>query len=289
MAEERLIDDDEDKNKKEGYTLEVEDGHEIKIEDALSEELEDGLKDELEVEEPIEATLEVQNEILNEEFCRLKEEATRLLNKREYEKALKVLNDAEGIFGDGELYAMKIRALSCDFSSFSALRQCERVLPNLKENCTDDQKEELKALSGNYSRREAELKKQTEALKSELDKGRDERRPLFAQIKKTALRIFLISLAVCIVLSVTAITLAGTVMFAAQDGSLLAVTIVFCVLALISFIILCVFAHKLWVAASNYAANEKDATSEVGRNYKKAVTELKSIQNILSALENDIS
>lgn len=302
MAEERMIDEDKDKNKKGKYFIRVnEDGEEELVIEEREEEAQEEIVSFAEEDDEEAATLTPEQyaekrRILaeaeaaeNNRFAELKDKVKEALKLKDFETAKYDLEQAEEVKTDGEFYCLKMRTLSREFKDFSALKECEEVAPFIKDEASAEQKAELKNLSSEYEKKLKELKASSEKLGSELEEKRAERRVLFGAIRKSAL-IFLLSSAVPFaIFLITGIILAFTVMFSAENGSMLILTIVFFAFAGVMLIVTAIAARKFWAAASNYSANERNSTSELGRRYDEENKALTTLTNILSAFENDIS
>jgi hypothetical protein len=305
MAEERLIDDDLNKDKK--YKIRVnEDGEE----ELYIDESEDGEDEEtdipvFEVQESDtddeEAAVLTPEQLAERERLKAEEERAReeksenfinqtvdKLSCGDFEGALFAANKAEEVgLRLGEVYSLKLRALTRDFSDYNNLEESAAVCDSVKAECTDEQKQGLLAIAAGYKKKVATLTHETEELKKKNDEGKEERRGYFASKKKRGFALFLATAIPFAVFLILAISF-STIMFSDENGLFLVLTIVFAALALATLIATVFTARTFWDAERNVKLNEKDTSTELGRQYLAKLNELNLVKQIYTTIGGDI-
>lgn len=299
MAEERLIDDDLDRNKK--YKIRKNADGEDELYFDGEEEESGGYSAEL-YEIPAFSEDDGDAGVLTPEQIAEREESRRLAeeNTRRYveehiakaeeqfksgdaEGALFNLNSARNVDGRcGKVYALKMKVLTRNFKDFSASDDCLSCSEGVRHYCTDEQKAELFALSGNLKKHIEKLEENAAALHVEVESKKAERREVYAKDRGTAIKWFSLTAVpflVCLVLAVSF----GSVMFAKQNGLNLILTIIFAALAVVLFVVTAFTSRKMWVAMKNYSLNEKNSSTRIGREYEEQLSEIKKLKTVLSS------
>ena len=302
MAEERLIDDDINKNKK--YKIRKnEDGEdELYIDESYEEETEDDESVVFNIpeftEDDEEAAVLTPEQLAAREEARRQEEERRkqfvaenvakakeLVDKGDFDEALYNLNSAENTDGKcGEVFALKIKVLTRNFTDFTALDECVDCSEGIRNYCTPDQKAEIASLSEPLESHTQKLEEQVAALHVEVEEKKSERRALFAEDRKKTVKLFTFTTVPFIVCLVLAISF-GSVMFARQDGVNLILTIVFAAFALVFFIATLFTAHKMWSAMQKFSLNEKNTSTRLGREYEELRATVKKLNTVLTSLK----
>lgn len=297
MAEERIIDDDLDKNKKykirknadgedelyfdgEEGESEVEYGAELYEVPAFSEDDEDAG-----VLTPDQLAARADARRMAEESVkrRVKEyllKAEERLKASDFDGALAAVSAAENADdGCGAAYALKIKALTRNFNDFSDLDGCAACSENIRLYCTDEQKEELSSLSGNLERRLEELKKEADGLRAEVEAKKAERRAVFVKERNGSVKWFVLTALPFVVFLALAVSF-GSVIFAKQNGFNLILTIVFAVLAALFFVATVITARRMSAAIQKYSLNEKNSSTQIGRDYERLLSEIKKLNAV---------
>lgn len=307
MAEERLFDLDEDKDKK--YKIRVnEDGEEeLVIEGADSESNGAEEKDSKELYEIPEideddeeaavltpeqyaARLEQRRREAEENakkfnlyFSRAKE----LLGNEDFSGALQEIERAEEYeTGDGGLSALKLLAVTKNFTDFSAAEDCAEAADSVAENCTAEQKSELAARSERLVDKIADLRREVEALRLENEEKRSERRKYFKDKRRGAMRWFLAT-ALPLVAFVCLFAAFFTVRYTLQDGTYMVVTIVFGVLSVVAFVATLLTGRRLWAVQRNISLNEKNSSTKLGREYEEKNAELELMRRVRRSVKEE--
>ncbi|MDE6442636.1 MAG: hypothetical protein K2L12_07805 [Clostridia bacterium] len=280
MAEERLIDTDDDKDKK--YKIRInEDGEEeLYIEVGDDEDEEPVFDMPLYDDDDEEAAILTPEQLAERERIRQEEELARIgrrdnmlektrtaLEKGDFEDALYAVNNAIENDGEcGEAHYLKMRILTRDLTTFNNPEECTECAENVSKYCDESQKAGLKELSSGLESKLKEAEKRTEELKQVNEAGKDERRNTFAVAKTHALIGLILTVCPFAVFLITTIVF-STMMFADENGAYLIATIVLGALALIAFICALVGANKYWTAVRNVKLNESDTSTQAGRDY----------------------
>jgi hypothetical protein len=295
MAEERLIDDDLNKDKK--YRIRVnEDGEEELYIDETEEESEDDIpvfevqESDVDDEEAAVLTPEqlAERERLKNEAERARKEksdtlissALEKISSGDFEGALFDINKAEEVgLRMNEVSAIKLRTLTRDFTDFTRLAESAAYSTFVKEECSAEQKSELVSIAGGYKNKINDLTKECNELKEQNEKGKEERRGYFSAKKKKTLSAFIATAVPFAVFLILAISF-STIMFADENGLYLILSIVFIALAFVA-LVACVFTGRaFWAAASKVKLNERDSSTEVGRNYLNVCEQLKLVKEV---------
>lgn len=298
MAEERLIDDDKDKK----YKIRINENgeEELVISDEPDEE-EIPVLGEFAYEDDEEAVdltpeqlaererlKEQEEKARQEKFNAFIEKAKAQLEEGDFVAAAYSLIQAEELDDkNGELYCLKLKAHSRNFTDFLSSEKCEDAAEGVKSYAVKEDRAKLLSEAEGLKTRISEVEEKTQRLKAENEEGKAERRDTFAREKRQALIIFLcvaVPLLACAVLTIVF----ATMMFADENGAYLIATIVLGAVTLISLTVTLISGHRLWNAARKVKLNERDNTTKVGREYLESKKEFERLKNIYSCLSDDI-
>lgn len=305
MAEERLIDDDKDRKYKIRKNAYGED--ELVLDDTpeAEEEIEEVGFEVPEFEEDDEELAVMTPEQLAERR-RLKEEADKrrqeevkntanrarqLIADGKYEDANYILSAVESPTGDdAEVSALKLRAITRDFTDYADAEDGLFVAESLKTGITEEIRTELTPYLDGVNEVRASLKEEVEALSNENDAKKDERRARFKARKKNSLIAFLITGIPLLVFAVLAIYY-STIMYAEKDGSNITLFIVFIALAGVFLIASLITARRLWQSANYLKLNENNSSTKLGRELEDKKAQLDFVEKICEVIGsgNDIS
>lgn len=304
MAEERLIDDDKDRKYKIRKNADGED--ELVIDDSPDGEEEESdipvFEIPVAVEDDEEAAVLTPEQLAERERLKKEEETAReqklsaaiskakqKLEEGDFEAALYTLNKVQDIAGDnGEYYCLKVKTLSRNFTDFLALEKCAEAADGVSKFATAEQKAELKELAAEYGKKATELEQTAATLHEENERKKEERRVIFAEIKAKAARNLLIAAAPFALLLILAIVF-STLIFSAENGTFLILTIVFAALTAIMLVFTLITLRKYLEASRNVRLNESDASTKLGREYLQYKTDYENLKRILTSFENDLS
>ena len=301
MAEERLIDDDKDRkykirineNGEEELVISPQDGEEENAEEVSFEVPDFDTDDE-------EAAVMTPEQLAARQRQREEEEARRAkkvgvyvarakacLDEEDYSGAIYALGEAGELDGaNGEIYALKVKAYSKNFTDWSQLEACAEAADGLEEHGTEELKNGLKEISSARPAKIAETEKTVDALNEENEVKKAERREVFLKRKKTAFIAFGACAAPFAVFLVLAAVIGAEFMFTREDALFTVITAVFAVLALAAFIAMLVTAHRLWDASRNVKLNERNSSTKLGREYEDKNTQLKQLTRIYAVINN---
>lgn len=299
MAEERLIDADKDKKYKIRKNADGEDelyiDGDYETEEEV-EELEFALPDEDEDDEEIadltpeqaaalikereEQERKTQAEI--ERLCAILDETKQ---NEDWDGAARACDSLLNLDAETEwAYGEKLVALTCNFNDYSLEKDIISTANGLENYGTDEQKAQIDELAGEKFQKElATTQDQTAKLKAELDEKRQQRLPAF---KKSAIStgiFFGISLALFVTALVLALHFYG-IMYADQNGTNIIYTIVFGALTLIFFAILLIATRKFCDATRLIYLNNRDDSTELGREYVASKSKLATLIAIKNAI-----
>ncbi len=301
MAEERLIDDDKDRKYK---VVKNADGEEELVIDTSPEEPEEELGFEVPElsSDDEEAAVMTPEQLAERERMRaeagaankakLKEISARaeaLLEEGKLDDAGYVLAGAEDLGDDGEIYALKLRAITRDFSDFSNAEEGEEAVEGVKKFAPKEVVESLSYAAPTLQKRAEELKTEVAALDKENEDKKSERRTVFRN-KRNHSAIFFAAAAVPFIVFAALAIYYGTHLTAVKDGANIPLFITFISLAGVFFVATLFAAKALWKNANNLKLNEKNSSTKLGRSLEEKKAELKLVEGISEILEgNDLS
>lgn len=299
MAEERLIDDDLNKDKKYRIRKNADGEDELYIDDSVQEEPEEFEAISFDVPEFSEGEGELTPEQIaaaeqekRERAARLRgalsvnlEKAQARLVEENFEGALESAEAALQIDpASGLAWSLKLKSLTKNLTDFERLDDCVEIVDNITNFCNDEQKAELADLSSPLENKIFELEEQAAAMHVEVEDKKAERRAVFLEDRKKSIKWFSITGVPFIVCLIIAIAFAS-VMFARKDGVYLIVTIAFAALAAIFFIASLFTSHKMWDAMKKVSLNEKNSSTQLGRDYENLLSEIKKHNTVLHSFK----
>lgn len=301
MAEERLIDDDKDRKYKIRKNADGED--EIVLDDSpeIEEETEEldfevpdfGVDDE-------EAAVMTPEQLAAREKAREEAEAKRLadlnahithakelISAKKYGDCVFVLDEAlELDKGLAEAYALKIVALTSDFTDLSRAEEGLEAADGLKTFMDGGARENYADLKSSAEKVRETLSKEVEEVNTRNDAARESRRVSFTKKRNVSAIWFAATGLPLVVFAVLAIYF-STVMHATKDGSNMVLFFVFLGIAVAFLIATLITAHKFWDSAKLLSLNEKNSSSKLGRECDEKNLQLKFIDRVISAFEED--
>lgn len=294
MGEERFIDENKDKK----YKIRInEDGEEELVIDESEDEdapVFDMPDYEFDDEEAAELTPEQLKEreekkaeeekAKNEKLNSLLIEAKEKLEKSDFTGANGVLIQAEEVDNTcGEVYCLKLKALSKNMTEFSNLESLADASDKVKAYATEEQKKELLENSEKLKALLDEAEAKTKALSSENEEKKGERRSVFKKrFIKSAVALFC-TLVPLIVFFILAITYAKRIIEGEMDENMVS-TIVFAALTVVSFIATVFTVKGFWSATRDVILNERDGSTKLGREYLESKTRLDYLKRIYDIL-----
>ena len=298
MAEERIIDDDLDRNKKYKIRKNSDGEDELYIDDSNEVEVAEIDETVFDIPEFVEddeeaAVLTPEQLATREEAKRQEEERKRrlvaesiaaaeaLIAEGDFDGALYHLNTAENTDGRyGGVFALKIKVLTRNFTDFTSAQDCVACAECIKKYCTAEQKAELAALSEPLKKHTQSLEEQIAAIHVEVEEKKSERRIVFMQDRKKWVMGFtftVIPFLACLIMAISF----STVIHAELSYTNLILTIIFAALAFIFFIATVFTARKMWAAMRKVSLNEKNSATRLGREYEELVDTAKKLNAVL--------
>ncbi len=281
MAEERLIDDDIEKDKKYSFRIN-EDGEEelviVQEEPAPVPALEEQPQGEDERFDAVE-----EERVVGDILARAREE---MVNNR-YSTALEFLSQAKEILPrDGEIAALELYAYTRGFTEYSqgALPDAAAAARDVAAYCTPEQKKNLgergaEELKGMIS----SLQREVEELDRRNEEGKAARAVRFDADNKKSLIFFFPAVALFIA------SLAAAIYFAVgiegdRTDTFVIYTLVFTAVTLALFVVCLVAGRALSITARRVRMNKDNSCTQLGREYVAANTRLNHLRTIYDAV-----
>ncbi|MDE7168166.1 MAG: hypothetical protein K2O28_04880 [Clostridia bacterium] len=303
MAEERLIDDDKDRKYK---IIKNADGEDELVIDDTPDEAEP--EDELGFEVPEldsddeEAAVMTPEQLAAREKQREEEEAARkgklktiaeralsFLDEKKYEEAGYALAEADELGDDGEIYALKLRTVTRDFTDFTNTEDGAEAANGVKNFTAKETVANLAYALPSLKAKAEELKAEAEALDKENEEKKSERRVVFKKKRNNSLIFFAATAVPLIVFAALAIYY-GTHLTAVKGGANIPLFIAFVSIAGVLFIGAVIAAKFLWKNSNNLKLNEKNSATKLGRKLEEKKAELSLVESISEIfVKNDIS
>lgn len=307
MAEERLIDDNTDKDKDKKYRFRInEDGEEeLEIYGGDEEEEEAGPEDELvdsgyevpEFDDDDEDAAAMTPEQLFAERKKQEEERTaremkaaELINKAlslrdggNEEYALTTLDSAQKECPDnGGIYVLKLGILTKDFTDISRLDECIDAAAGCKTYASAEDKSRISAALSEKIKSELEAQRaQNAQLKADNEQKKSGRRAVFMSGFKVALRNFLFAFIPFVAFLCAAVALTPQ-MYSDKNGTMLALTIAMYALAGAAFIASVILARFVATSARRLKVNESNLSTALGRTYTEGTLRAEKLEKLYS-------
>ena len=299
MAEERLIDDDLNKDKKYRIRKNADGEDELYIDDSVEEEQADLETVSFSVPEFSDGDGELTPEQIaaaeqekRERAERIKgalsvniEKAQAKLAEEDFEGAITSVEAALQVDpASGAAWALKLKILTKNFTDFENIDDCVETAENVVNYCGDDQKAELTEAGAPLESRIMQLEEQAAALHVEVEEKKSERRTVFLENRKKSVKWFSITFIpfiACLVIALAFIPFIS----ARKDGLNAILAIVFAVLAALFFIATLFTAHKMWDDMKKLSLNEKNSSTQMGRDYEKMLSDIKKLNTVLHSFK----
>lgn len=307
MAEERLIDDNTDKDKDKKYRFRInEDGEEeLEIYGGDEEEEEAGPEDELvdsgyevpEFDDDDEEAAAMTPEQLFAERKKQEEERTaremkaaELINKAlslrdggNEEYALTSLDSAQKECPDnGGIYVLKLGILTKDFTDISRLDESIDAAAGCKTYASAEDKSRISAALSEKIKSELEAQRaQNAQLKADNEQKKSDRRTVFMSGFKVALRNFLFAFIPFVAFLCAAVALTPQ-MYSDKNGTMLALTIAMYALAGAAFIASVILARFVATSARRLKVNESNLSTALGRTYTEGTLRAEKLEKLYS-------
>ncbi len=304
MAEERLIDDDEDKKyrlkrNEDGEMTLVKTGEDEESPEEEGEEIGLAMPGDGEVDEEIALMTPEQYALKLEEDKRQAEEREKEVNgliakaeedisKGMFSTALEYLGRAEELDDKkGAVYALGIRAYTRDFTDYSQVVKAAEYASGAAEYADAQIKADLRKRAGGAPERNiASLKGQIESLSRENESAKAERAVKFNKDRNIALILFFCNLASFAIFCGLGGYYAG-IMYTVSTGIYIILTCVFAGLAFV-FLIVCAFAaRRLATAVRRVRLNKRDSSTALGRTLMEKQSELRAFENLLGCMKEE--
>ena len=295
MAEERLIDDDLNKDKKYRIRKNADGEDELYIDDSVQEEIEEFEAVSFDVPEFAEGEDELtpeQRAIAEQEkksraerirgalSVNLEKSQGKLLDE-DFDGALESAEAAIQIDPtSGAAWSLKLKSLTKNFTDFERIDDCMEAASNIAQFCSHNQKSELSEQASPLESKIMQLEEQAAVLHVEVEEKKSERREKFLEDRKKSVKWFCLTGVPFVAFLIVAIAFAS-IMFARKDGVNIVVTIVFAALAAIFFIATLFTSHRMWEAMKKLSLNEKNKSTQLGRDYEKLLSDIKKLNTVL--------
>ena len=304
MAEERLIDDDKDRkykiriNEKGEEELYIDETpEEEEPEETLGFEVPDFDGDDEEAAVMTPEQLAARDKAREEaEQKRLKNitaraaHAQKLIWENKFQDALYVLDEAERFGHDGKICALKVIALTQNYTDYSRAEDGITAAEGVENYAEDEVKGKFAPDKKAIKAQCAELKTRVESLKTDYEKQRGEREERYLKKRKISLIAFAITAVPMLVFAVLAAYF-GSIMHAQMDHSNMIMCFVFIGVTALFFIATLFTAHRLWDSAKLLKMNKSTSSTKLGRELDECSAQLKFVEKIISVygLNDDLS
>lgn len=287
MAEERLIDDDLDKDKKYRFRINEAGEEELVIETAPTPENEEEAilsPDEADDGEGYAYADEHEEERTAQTYFDL---ALSEVEKNNFSTALEYHAEAKKLRpDDGGTAALGLYIYTRGMTDYSrgALDGATEAAEDVRKYCTAEQKARLKSLGGEkLGGLISELSQKRDELSALNEQGKAERAEMFVADRARAAKFFWPMLAAFI------LTLAGGVAFAAVYIALnlrpmLIAAIIFGAVCAVFFVLMLVAARKFSVSSRRVKMNADDSRTQLGREYVAVNRRLEALRSIYNAI-----
>lgn len=305
MAEERLMDDDKDKkyrfrtNENGEQELIIDDPDDT---DDTEEEAQDDARFEVpeEMENDEEAAVMTPEQLAERKRLEEKEKADReakinsLIQQAsddvaqgKFSTANEAISEAEKLAPEnGDVHAIKLLIYTKNFTDYSNLEKAALVAADVKKFTSPEQKSKMKATAEKgFTKKMAELSEEVKKLNEENESKKAERAVKFNADKKRASILFLAGAVPFLIFLGLAIGF-GAIMFSAESGIFLILTIVFAALAFVMFIVTAFLGRSLNTAARRVRLNKKNTSTQLGRQLIAEEKQLAAFNAIYSALKD---
>lgn len=292
MAEERLIDDDEDRNllsgrkpPEGGEDAESESGGEMYF--GVSE---DFVQDDERLMTPEQRALQLEAEKKEREE-RLAE-AERLIKAAvadcesdKFSTALEYLDQAEELDGEnGLIYATRLRAYTRNFTDYSHIRDAAESAEGIKNYASEELKAQIKGKAGvQIDKKIASLRSEVSALNERNESEKAERAVTFKRDRNIALIIFCCLFAVFAAGLALSIYYAG-IIYTIPNNTYLIATFVCAGVAVVFFLLDAISARRLAITWRRVRLNKRNTSTELGRNLLEKQAELKAFIEVRDSL-----
>lgn len=301
MAEERLIDDDLNKDKKYRIRKNADGEDELYIDDSVQEDFEEFEAVSFDVPEFSEGDGELTPEQIaiaeQEKRARAErikgalsvnlEKAQSKLLEEDFDGALQSVDAALEIDPtSGAAWSLKLKSLTKNFTDFERSDDCVETASNVEQYCSDEQKSELADQSAPLENRLMQLEEKAAAMHVEVEDKKAERRATFLADRKKSVMWFCLTGVPFIACLIVAIAFAITLLDLVEIyGVNLIITIVAGVLAVIFFIATIFTSHKMWDSMKKLSLNEKNKSTQLGRDYENLLSEIKKLNTVLHSFK----
>ena len=215
--------------------------------------------------------------------------ALALLEEKKYDDAGYVLDKADELGDDGEIYALKLRTVTRDFTDFTDTENGADAVVGVKAFTAKETVEGFAHAIPTVKAKAEELKAEVEALDKENEEKKSERRVIFKKKRNNSLIAFAATVLPLIVFGALAIYY-GTHLTAIKGGVNVPYFIAFVSLAGAFFIASVITGKFLWKSVNNLKLNEKNSATKLGRKLEETRAELQFVESISEIfVKHDIS
>ena len=213
------------------------------------------------------------------------QKAKKAIEDGDYSSACKYAE--EGLVNDGKspaLSALRLRALTLDFTNFNEVERCADAADLVAENCSLEDRKGLseyskKSLDGLVEKMRAEVA----SLSDKNESGKLKRRSVFVSNLKVAKSRFICSF-IPFMLSVVVAIVFASIMFSRTDGLFMTLAISFAAVAVTTLILSVVFLRGFVNAKRKVKYNESDKSTKIGRKYLNEKAKLLMLERIYTAI-----
>lgn len=300
MAEERLIDEDKDKK----YRIKVNaDGEEELVVEGGEEQAEEYAEAEFVAPETDENDEEAA--VMTPEQYAAKLEQARREKEERQEKARKLLDSAMGDFKsrkystaleyleqaeeadkeNGDIYALRMRVYTRDFTDYGQIREAAESAEGVAKYASAEVKEAMSKKAGTtLDENIAPLRNKVSALNRQNEEKKAERAVRFKADRNKAVIVWLaivFAFGACIALSLYF----GSIIYTVSTGTYLILTCIFAGCAVLLLLAMAFAARKLVIASRRIKMNERNTSTELGRELLDKQATLKAFIDVRDSLK----
>ncbi len=291
MAEERLIDDDLNKDKKYRIRKNADGEDELYVDDSVEETFGDEVQFEVQGDE--EGVQQIAESASPAHSAQPEADAVCLeavsaaktcMEEGDYDGALRYIDEAHNANPySGPAWAVKLSAQTRQLTDFSS-PDLEETAKNVAMYCSDDEKSVLAENSALLEKKIIELEERAASLHVEVERKKEERRGVFLADRKRSVLWFSLTAVPFLVCLIVALSFAS-VMFARQDGLNMIIMIIFACISALFFISSMFTGHNLWAAMKKVSLNEQNSSTKLGREYESVRSQAEKLNTVLHSFK----
>ncbi len=296
MAEERLIDEDKDKNYrlndgKDGETSSGDGGDNNEPAEDIAFVADEEQDEEAALLTPEQYAIKREREQKErEERCAraraLVQDAVNDCKEEKFATALEFLEEAEELDEScGEIYSSRVRAYTRNFTDYSSVAKAAESAEGIKQYCSPQEKREIADKTGDeIEKNVAALRKEVASLNKENEEKKAERAVKFKRDMTISAVVFGGEFLILIAFFVLSLYFAD-IMYTVPTGLYIVLTCVFGALAFVALIFSVFGARSLVIACRRVKMNNRNTSTSLGRELLEKQAKLKAFLSLRDAIK----